>query len=184
MGYTIITYDYRGFGKSDDFNISKKYLYANEYKNDLIAVVEFARKQYPFKDVGLFGFSMGTVVSTQAISNTDVKIDFLIAEDFVLDPLLIKERLLKEFNKEVLLPSDAEHHQQLAMEINCPIMMISSEKDLVTTLEDSNEMKKINSKNKVIPHQKGHGQGIIGLSQIHTGDLYFKQIDDFIESLN
>ncbi len=184
MGYTIFTYDYRGFGKSDDFKISKKYLYANEYKNDLIAVVEFARKQYPFKHVGLFGFSMGTVVSTQVVSNTDVKIDFMIAENFVLNPLVVKERLLKEFNKEVLLPNDAEHHQQLAMEINCPVMMISSEKDLVTTLEDSNKMKKINSKNRIISHQKGHGQGILGLSQARTGDLYFELIDDFIESLN
>ncbi|MCH7408728.1 hypothetical protein MM239_04930 [Belliella sp. DSM 111904] len=38
-GYTVVTFDYRGFGESQDFEIRKELLYYNEFALDLEAVI-------------------------------------------------------------------------------------------------------------------------------------------------
>ncbi|MGX7835578.1 hypothetical protein ACWKSR_10550, partial [Campylobacter fetus subsp. venerealis] len=39
-GFTVVTFDYRGFGESDDFEIQREYLYYTEFALDLEAVVD------------------------------------------------------------------------------------------------------------------------------------------------
>lgn len=43
-GYKVILFDYRGFGKSDDFVIQKDMLYYNEFCEDLKTVLNYAKK--------------------------------------------------------------------------------------------------------------------------------------------
>lgn len=49
LGYTVVTFDYRGFGKSDDFDIKSDYLFHTEFATDLEAVVNFTEKKLKIK---------------------------------------------------------------------------------------------------------------------------------------
>ena len=65
-GYTVVTFDYRGFGKSDDFKIQREYLYYNEFAWDLEAVVNVVSKKFEDKKIGVLGMSMGTTIISRA----------------------------------------------------------------------------------------------------------------------
>ena len=42
-GYTVVLFDYRGFGQSQDFTINNDYLYYNEFVTDLEAVIQWTK---------------------------------------------------------------------------------------------------------------------------------------------
>jgi len=59
-GYNVVTFDYRGFGHSQDFKVdTTNLLFHNEFLLDFEAVVRHAKKSYPKNKTGSFGFSMG-----------------------------------------------------------------------------------------------------------------------------
>jgi len=60
--FNVLLYDYRGFGKSQDFKIIRDYLIHPEFITDLHAAVDFVKSKNDDKIV-LFGFSMGAAVS-------------------------------------------------------------------------------------------------------------------------
>jgi predicted alpha/beta hydrolase len=77
-GFDIWVYDYRGFGKSDDFKINVDQLYYTEFVNDLSAVVDSAMAARPKNKIGLYGFSMGTIISTLYNLSTLIKLTFTL----------------------------------------------------------------------------------------------------------
>src|SRR5690606_12276000 len=85
-GYTVVTFDYRGFGKSQDFEIQKEFLYYKEFAWDLEAVVETISKEIPNKKLGIWAMSMGTTIASRAYPQIKGQIDFIIGEGFVTDP--------------------------------------------------------------------------------------------------
>ena len=46
LGYHVIAYDYRGFGKSDSFNINQKFFIYAQFAKDLQAELDYLRKNY------------------------------------------------------------------------------------------------------------------------------------------
>src|SRR5690606_29062186 len=102
-GYTVVTFDYRGFGKSDDFEIQREYLYYTEFALDLEAVVDNISKKFKDKQIGIWGMSMGTTIASRAYPAIKGKIDFIIGEGFVTDTSTIIDRY-KKLDKEILLP--------------------------------------------------------------------------------
>ena len=81
-GIRVVSFDYRGFGKSSDFEINKDLLFYPEFAIDLDAVIKTIREKYPKDKLGLFALSMGTYISLIRSEN----IDFLIAEGFYQNP--------------------------------------------------------------------------------------------------
>lgn len=80
-GYRVVSFDYRGFGKSNAFKIDEKMLYYTEFVEDLRAVIQYVKKSYPSRQLGLLGLSMGTIIGTLALEKENI--DFFIGEGFV-----------------------------------------------------------------------------------------------------
>lgn len=60
--FNVLLYDYRGFGKSQDFNIERDMLIYPEFLTDLNAAIDFVKSTNDDKII-LFGFSMGATIS-------------------------------------------------------------------------------------------------------------------------
>src|SRR5690554_2395915 len=83
-GYTVVTFDYRGFGESDDFEIQRDYLYYTEFAKDLETVVNAASSKFsskfPDKKIGVWGMSMGTTIASRATRHSKEKLISLSAK--------------------------------------------------------------------------------------------------------
>ena len=88
VGFTVVMFDYRGFGESDSFNIDTKMLYYNEFATDLTAVIQFAKNKYPKNKTGVWAFSMGTIIATLATNY--IQPVFIIGDGYVTNPSAIK----------------------------------------------------------------------------------------------
>ncbi|MEY4541892.1 MAG: hypothetical protein RLZZ306_3649 [Bacteroidota bacterium] len=89
-GYNVITFDYRGFGHSQDFKVdTTNLLFHNEFLLDFEAVVRHAKKLYPKNKIGSFGFSMGGYFPVI----TKMKLDFIMADSPLISPKIFVLRL-------------------------------------------------------------------------------------------
>ena len=91
-GYNVITFDYRGYGHSQDFKVDTvNLLFHNEFLFDFEAVVEYAKKLYPKNKVGSLGFSMGGYFPLI----TKMKLDFIVADSPLISPKTFLKRLAR-----------------------------------------------------------------------------------------
>lgn len=178
-GYTVVLFDYRGFGQSDKFAINPKMLYYNEFAKDLTATVQFARKKYKGNKTGILCYSMGTVIATLAAS--DAKPDFIIGEGYVTDPVAIVNR--DTVHKKILLPPDASQYHAKLEKLNMKMLIFSGSTDAVTTDEKVQELKKKKPGIKVVNFKGGHLQGFDALSRERTGSEYIKAVNEFLKQL-
>lgn len=89
-GYNVVTFDYRGFGQSQDFKVdTTTLLFHNEFLLDFEAVVRHAKKLYPKNKIGSFGFSMGGYFPVI----TKMKLDFIMADSPLISPKIFVVRL-------------------------------------------------------------------------------------------
>ena len=92
-GYNVITFDYRGYGHSQNFKIDTvNLLFHNEFLLDFEAVVEYAKKLYPKNKVGSLGFSMGGYFPLI----TKIKLDFIMADSPLISPKIFLKRLARQ----------------------------------------------------------------------------------------
>ncbi len=99
-GYNVITFDYRGFGHSQDFKVDTvNLLFHNEFLLDFEVAVEHAKKMYPKNKVGSLGFSMGGYFPLI----TKMKLDFIMADSPLISPKIFLQRLAEP---DVTLPSN------------------------------------------------------------------------------
>jgi len=106
LGYTVITFDYRGFGKSSDFEIKSDHLFQTEFSIDLKTVVQFAANRFKDKKIGIWAWSMGTMVTTYSWPTIKDTVDFLIFDAFVMNPEDHIERLKSLKGKQTYSPID------------------------------------------------------------------------------
>lgn len=62
LGYNVVTYDYRGFGESNEFKIDNNMYIYPHFLNDLETMIDYCRKKHaPIFD--LYGWGMGAGLS-------------------------------------------------------------------------------------------------------------------------
>jgi pimeloyl-ACP methyl ester carboxylesterase len=135
-GYRVLLFDYRGFGHSDAFAINQNYLYYPEFATDTRAALAEARRRSPGQRVGLMGFSMGSLVGSEAAATT--RCDFLVTVAYMASPQHLAahyQRIRPE--RPVILPADAATYSRVAPKVNCPWLFISGTEDQATTLADT-----------------------------------------------
>ena len=137
VGYDVLMFDYRGFGKSSAFKINPDYLYYDEFATDLTTVIKWAKLNLNSKKLGLISFSMGTIMSTIALQSESV--DFFIGEGFVLSPKNIQSKLYDLKSKNILLPESSDNYDEMVKNLKLPILLFSGTQDLVTTDKDSEQ---------------------------------------------
>lgn len=173
QGIRVITFDYRGFGKSSDFTFNKDFLFHHEYAVDLDSVIESIREKYPSNSIGVFGFSMGTYISLIKKQKTD----FLIAEGFYNDPITVVERIKERKDETVLLPP----RTQTVKRVKNPVLIFCADTDKTTTTADAREFDKKNTVTMVV-FAGQHLAGIGVLTRKTIGDEYGEKISDFISA--
>jgi hypothetical protein len=159
QGFQVVTFDYRGFGESSDFEHRPDYLYHSEYITDLASVLEYTKKQLQPSRLGILGFSMGSYLS--AVAFTQIPFDFFVAEGFYPAPAKVIERIWEQKGKQLALPDQASPLSDHFYKAQIPMVLIASSEDSTTTLEDSTEFARGYDDRKVIQHQGEHLRGVM-----------------------
>ncbi len=176
QGYTVVMFDYRGFGASDAFDIEEDMLYYDEFAKDLQAVIAYTKEKFNTK-IGVWALSMGTI---SAVLAQDVQpYDYLIADGFVVDPKVIVERLDHFLEKETHLPEGARAYDKALTHLTLPVLFIVGDRDGLTTMQDSNRVKPLNPKSEVVAYKGGHLQGFQAMTKTYHGEGYIEAINAF-----
>ena len=141
-GYTVVTFDYRGFGESDDFEIDPDYLYYLEFTTDLEAVISAISSQYPDSKLGIWAMSMGTTVTSRAYPKVVDKIDFIIGDGYVTDTDHIISRY-RARGKKLVLPEPSSTYSSTVSQIDKPLLILAASKDQITSLKDAKELERL-----------------------------------------
>lgn len=186
LGYTVITFDYRGFGKSDDFEIKPNNLFHLEFSIDLKALVDFTDKKFRDKNIGIWGLSMGTMVTTYAFENMKDKIDFLIYDGFVYNPEDHIQRIKSLKGKDTFTPIEAEQYIQKWKAIDVPILLFAGSEDKITTAQDAKSYRyEFNIKPEIKIYDGGHLMGFQhNIDSMGFGGWYCSQMQEFIEEIS
>ncbi len=173
-GIRVISFDYRGFGKSSDFKINRDFLFYHEFGLDLDSVIKATRGKYPRDKIGLYSMSMGTYISLLRKE----KIDFLIAEGFYHNPQKVVDRIKINKGEIVLLPTNAKTIEKT--ENSIPTLIFCADNDKTTMTEDAKEFGRKN--NVTIVEFKGdHLSGMRMIRKTEYGDEYAERIVDFLK---
>ncbi|CAN5453705.1 hypothetical protein BH09BAC3_BH09BAC3_14930 [soil metagenome] len=173
-GLRVIAFDYRGFGKSADFDINKDFLFYQEFALDLDSVIKMTREKYPNDNVGLYSISMGTYISLLRKE----KVDFSIAEGFYHNPQKVVDRIKTNKGKTVFVPINSKTIYKLKQ--TTPTMIFCADRDKTTMTEDAREFSKRN--NVTIVEFKGEHLG--GMNFFRKNDYGDEYTDKIIEFLN
>lgn len=176
LGYRVISFDYRGFGKSSYFKIDNENLYYKEFVEDLDSLILYCKNSLKINTLGIVSLSMGSLLT--ALSNQKYNLDFLIIEGAVYDCKIIVERLERIKNKKYKLPIDI-YLPLFWKELKCKVLILAGDKDNITTKEDSVEIINQNKLNRsLVLYKGGH------LSALNTGEnkaVYLREIKLFLQ---
>ncbi len=183
LGYTVVTFDYRGFGKSSDFQIEPEYLFHKEFSYDLKSIVDFTKIRFTDKSIGIWGLSMGTMVTSYAFEDIKDIIEFLIYDAFVFNPNDHIQRIKSLKGNETFSPIPSAKYTQKWKAIDVPILLFAGSKDEITTAQDAKLIKDEVSSIPVIQiFDGGHLMGFQHeIEESGFGGWYSAQIDEFIQ---
>lgn len=135
-GYNVVTFDWRGFGQSDEWNINNEYLCYSEFALDINAVVDSIKnlQEVDSNNIGIYAFSMGAFVSFP-VFNQNTSIRCFIGRALSVDYEHIRDFWAKEDGRIVLLPSNYSailYPLSIAKEVYKPCFLIVGEQDRIT----------------------------------------------------
>lgn len=103
LGYNVITYDYRGYGKSSDFKIEQDVFIYPEFIKDLNGVLDYLRKYHAITKFDLYGTSIGAGLSLGVGANrTETR--KIIADGPWISLEAVKKKMKEKYQKEVVIP--------------------------------------------------------------------------------
>lgn len=176
-GYRVVTFDYRGFGDSTEFEYNPDNVYHSEYVTDFETVMNWCKEELKSEKIGVLAFSMGTLVSAIGYSATDY--DFYIGEGFILSPQINKARINKIKNKNLFLPGSSIEDELKVQNMDLPTLLFASATDQITTLEDSLEFTNSRKMAKTVEFE---GEHLRGASTIGW-EKYVMEIGTFIDTI-
>jgi pimeloyl-ACP methyl ester carboxylesterase len=161
-GYNVVTFDWRGFGESDNWTIDETNLCYTAFFNDINAVVDSIKhlSEVDTMNIGMFGFSMSAFVSFPVFNQRkDVKC--FIGRALSTDYEGIRDYWAKK-NKIVNIPSDYTNDfypKNIAGQISKPCFLIVGELDSLTPpLMAQNIYSKLKGEKEIwIVKDVGHG---------------------------
>ena len=174
-GYRTIMFDYRGFGLSDKFAIERDTLYYDEFSIDANTAYNYIKKRYPNSKVGLFGMSMGSIMTTTIALKH--KGDFIIGDSYVCDMDSAINQIEQIYKRKMATPASAYDYNNNLQYLRQPILLLNGKYD---TICESSTAAFASSKNvESVAYNGGHMEGPLALKE-----AYFNRIDEFIEGLN
>ena len=101
--YHVITYDYRGYGESSEFEIHPYMFVYAEFQTDLATMIKYCQRQYNNSQISLYGWGIGAGLSIGVGKNME-GIQKIIADT----PFLSLEDILKRHHnigQEIKVPT-------------------------------------------------------------------------------
>jgi alpha/beta superfamily hydrolase len=175
-GYQVLMFDYRGFGHSGAFAIDPSRLYYPEFATDLRTALAEARRRAPHQQVGILGYSMGTLLGTLVAATT--KCDFLITDSYLSNPQGIVAHYATK-QKTVTLPAEAATYARVPPKVSCPWLLITGTEDLRSPLADSLAIARAarrRQRREVLAVKCDH----LGAMEVLTSDGYTQKISHFL----
>jgi len=177
-GYKVVTFDYRGFGESSEFEYNPSNIYHSEYIADFNAVINWCKNELDYRMLGTMGFSMGTLISSVGYSVN--AFDFYIGEGFITSPQANKMRVEEIKNIEINLPETYVDDESAIDKLNIPGLLFASRLDKITTLQDCYEFCSKHDLAETIVYDGEHLRGAATLGFQN----YITVINDFIKNAN
>jgi pimeloyl-ACP methyl ester carboxylesterase len=148
LGYYVITYDYRGYGKSAAFTINNKFYIYSQFQKDLKAVYSYVKKYHDnLTKIHMYGVGIGAGLSLAVGAN--MGLGLIIADSPYSTLEAIKTKIKEVKNEDVMLPlgfNKTELEPKYALEAKGglvgKIMMIAGDDDPVYTPKDIKELAK------------------------------------------
>lgn len=175
LGFRVVSFDYRGFGKSSPFFIDQNILFYDEFAEDLKNVISYCKKKMKTEKIGIVSLSMGTILTCIALQ--DERIEFIIAEGCVYDVYDIVERLNKIKNKHITLKKDYDLPRKWSL-IKSRILILVANKDSITTYKDSQNIIIQNTEKRSLAIYDGDHLSI--LNNLKNIEFYEQQINHFL----
>lgn len=170
-GFRVITFDYRGFGGSSDFDFIRDSVYHREYIKDFETIMMWANKTKKTEKIGVLAFSMGSLIASSGYHNAQY--DFFVGEAFVRSPMTNARRVKKVKNKKLQVPTDARKDINRLKDVKIPMLLFASRNDSITTLRDCKKLARRGANRKVIEFEGRHlgGAEVLGMKR------YFDEIE-------
>jgi len=185
IGFNVLTYDYRGFGGSDDFNINNDFYIYAQFEKDLNAAIDYVKRYHSKnRNINLYGVGLGASLSLSIGAVRCDIISKIIADSPYLTLEDVKAAIKTHYGKDVLLPLGfdkmlLEPKHALASKgasLN-GILIIAGDKDPVYTVKVAREIAKIRSKISSVFVVKG---ATIETTFSTDKNEYFKQVKSFL----
>jgi pimeloyl-ACP methyl ester carboxylesterase len=174
-GYRAIMFDYRGFGGSDRFAIEKDTLYYDEFCTDASSAYTYIKKNYPKSKVGLFGMSMGSIMTTELALKH--KGDFIIGDSYVADLDSAIAKIEHIYGKKMAVPTGSYDYNADLAYVRQPMLLLNGRYD---TICEPNAAAFGGSRHvEAVVYNGGHLEGPRALKE-----EYFSRIDRFIGGLD
>lgn len=180
-GFTIVLFDYRGFGTSEAFEMDSRQLYYDAFTTDLETALLFAQQRFESYRVGLWALSMGSIMGTLVADQG--LFDFMVSEGFVLNPIELVDKVF-QYNQEVLLlPESAARYSASLSKMTVPVLLFCGDRDGLTTVAEQERVKFLNPQSELVIYKGGHLQGFQALSGKRHGEKYSNAMVAFSQKL-
>ncbi len=184
LGYHVLTYDYRGFGTSSDFEIKPNFYIYSQFQKDLNAVVDYLKKEKSsIPKIHLYGVGIGAGLSVAVGANRNL--GTIIADSPYTTFELAKTRLKEVKNIDVFVPlgyNKVECEPKYALESKgaqlSGVLYIVGDKDLVYTPKDIKELIKIRSSiSSIYAVKNSNGDNNLSIDK----EKYLAEIKSFLK---
>ncbi len=187
LGFNVLTYDYRGYGESQDFKINENFYIYAQFEKDLNAAINWVRKyNSKMKTVDLYGMGIGGALSIAVGANRGGDVFQVIADSPYSKLEDIKKKIKEIEGKDVLLPLGYNKYMlepYYALESKgtgvYSVLFICGELDNVYTIDDTKALSKV---------QKNRSQVFVvkGATRFETftkdKNAYFEEIKNYLKT--
>ncbi len=151
LGYHVLTYDYRGYGESSNFEIKPSFYIYAQFLKDLNAVIDYLKKERTsIPKIHLYGIGIGAGLSIAVAANRTL--GTVIADSPYTTLELAKQRIKEATGQDVMLPLGYDKNelepkyalQSKGGQLN-GVLLIVGDKDKIYTEKDIRELAKIRS---------------------------------------
>lgn len=149
LGYHVLTYDYRGYGASSDFEIKQNFYIYAQFQKDLNSVIDYLKKERTsLPKIHLYGIGIGAGLSIAVAANRNL--GTVIADSPYSTLELAKQRIKEARSIEMLIPlgyNKNEIEPKYALETKGAqmngVLLIVGDKDNACPVKDIKELAKI-----------------------------------------
>lgn len=185
IGFNVLTYDYRGYGESDDFQINNNFYIYAQFEKDVNAAIDYVRRYHSKnRNINLYGIGIGASLSLSIGANRCDHISKIIADSPYQTLEDVKAAIKTSYGKDVLLPLgfdklllEPQHALNAKGGSLNGILFIAGDEDPVYTVKVARELAKIRSKISSVFVVKG---ATIETTFSTDKNEYFKQVKDFL----